>query len=404
MNELSRFAKDLARAQQRYRAFELSPTARILAEVNTQRVMQTMEVSRRFAGQLDAMGSLSLGVADQIARIDAKMRAISDVVSPTIRLLHENPWKDLLGPQSPLSQFRQRIAEIGEVYSHMTVRLRAIASLPPISAAEHAAATYQMCETWQRYGRPVDPLAASIAASEGIVDAQESDILEYPQVADLSSLETEDDVEVTDCPTLNLFEVQRTELIWVVRTSPTALGDGAVLDTLPSIEYFNTAQRVCRLAILINRQREARGEEPIFKLTSRLVESLITLPNMIANSRQLLGEFIDCLNFVFYEGAGKDNLRFLGLITDDDAGPIWAVKHFRNYDLRHDVDHGKASQVTRKLKELAADYQSLIGIPVPRKRQDFRNVQLQLIKRVETMLRKVSDAIEALPSPDANKD
>lgn len=403
MSSIARITEDLRRAQQRYQFFELSPTARILAEVRTHKLMQVMEASRRFGHQIDVMRSFSPGLANQIASINANMRAITAAISPSIQLLQQSPWKDLLGPQSPLNQFRQRVAEIGEVYSQLNARLRAIATLPSITAGQHAATTFQMCESWQRLGRPAAPLAASIAASEGIMEAQESDILEYPDVFDLSSLEPGDDVEFADQPTLNLFHVQRTELIWVARKSPAALEDETVLDTLPTFEYFNTAQSVCRLVTLINRQREARGEEPIFKLTSRLVESLVTLPNLIANSRQLLGEFIDCLNFVFYEGAGKDNLRFIGLIADDDAAPIWAIKHFRNYDLRHDVDHGKAAQVTKKLRELAADYQSLIGIRVPRKRRDYRRVQLELVKRVEAMLKKVSDAIQALPFREANK-
>jgi len=404
MSDISKITEELMRAQRRYQMFELSPTARILAEAQTQHRMQLLEISRCYSAQMNEIRSITSGFARQIASVEADMRAVVNAISPSIKMLEQGPWKKLLGPESPLTQYRARIAEISAAYSQVSIRLRSIASLPSIVAGQHAAMTYRMCESWEEAGRRLDPLVASVAASEGIVEAQEPDILEYPEVIDLSSLETEEDYELAGQPVLNLFHVQRTELIWVARTSPAALEDETVLDTLPSVEYFNAAQSVCRLVTLINRQREARGEEPIFKLTSRLVESLITLPNLIANSRQLLGDFIDCLNFVLYEGAGKDNLRFLGLISDDDAAPIWAIKHFRNYDLRHDVDHGKATQVTKKLKELAADYQSLIGIPVPRKRQDYRRVQLQLVKRIEQMLRRVSDAIEALPPPETQKD
>jgi hypothetical protein len=242
-------------------------------------------------------------------------------------------------------------------------------------------------------------LSTAIAYAEAEAGSQQAEIAGYPDVFDLASLEMEPDGKLADMPTLNLFDIQRTELIFIATKRPALLQDEQALNALPTVDYFNTAQSVCRLVTLINRQCDARGEEPVFKLTNRLVESLIGLPNLVANSRQLFGEFIDCMNFIVYEGAGKDHLRFGKLISDDDAAPVWAIKHFRNLDLRHDVDHGKPREVAKKHGDVAADYWQLIGVGLPRRRQDFRQAQLKLLKQVEVMLRRISDAIQALPPP-----
>lgn len=273
--------------------------------------------------------------------------------------------------------------------------------MPSVTAAESIARTAQLTALWRDRGRPTESLSTAIAYAEAEVASQEAEIIEYPDAFDLASLEVETDDELADMPTLNLFEIQRTELIFIATRRPGLLQDEQALNDLPTVDYFNTAQSVCRLVTLINRQCDARGEEPIFKLTNRLVESLIGLPNLVANSRQLFGEFIDYMNFIIYEGAGKDNLRFANLIHKDDAAPVWAIKHFRNLDLRHDIDHGKPRDVAKKHGDVAADYWQLIGVSIPRRRQDFRQAQLQLLKQVEDMLQRISDAIQALPPPSA---
>jgi hypothetical protein len=136
------------------------------------------------------------------------------------------------------------------------------------------------------------------------------------------------------------------------------------------------------------------GREPIFKLTIQLTESLVALPNILAVNRNCFGEFIDYVYFILYEGAGKDNLRFLDLISQDAAEAVWTLKHLRNYLVRHDVEHGKTSEITKKQKELGEHFNALIGKPMPRTRKDFTNAQLAFLRQVEEMLRLVYDALE----------
>ena len=86
----------------------------------------------------------------------------------------------------------------------------------------------------------------------------------------------------------------------------------------------------------------------IFKPTTRLMTVFNDLSWITASDRLRFGDVIDCLYFIFYEGAGKDNLRFLdkhgGPLTDADCDLIWCIKHLRNKWLRHDADHGKEKE------------------------------------------------------------
>ena len=232
---------------------------------------------------------------------------------------------------------------------------------------------------WTDQRRAIAPLVTSISFTEAQVSSQEIDIVDYPDVFDFTAIEEDTDDEAT-LPTQNLYFVQRTELILVAKKTPQLLEDEEALCSLPTMQYFNVAQSVCRLVTVIHRQCAVSGSDGVFRLTNRLAESLIALPNLVAVNQQQFSEFVDYLYFIVYEGAGKDNLRLLNVIDKTDAEPVWVLKHLRNYFTRHDVEHGKEADIKKKHERLGQIFSNLIGKPLPRSRRDFGNAQLGFLR------------------------
>ena len=125
--------------------------------------------------------------------------------------------------------------------------------------------------------------------------------------------------------------------------------------------------------------------------------------NLVAVRESQFAEFIDHLYFIVYEGAGSDNLRFLRLLDDADAEPVWMLKHIRNYFTRHDVEHGKDSEIEKKKLRLGEIFTSLIGKPLPRSRRDFGDAQLALLRHCEKCLAKISDKLEENAKHQGNR-
>ena len=266
------------------------------------------------------------------------------------------PWNHLPALRSEIDLAERLHSEITNRFSSASSDLLFTALRPSSVGMEHIQQTLKLSQLWERAGRSVAPLASSIACTGQQVAAQDEEIIRYPAIFDLNAIEESEDTELAVLPVQNLYRVQRAELVFIARTSPNALEDDETINSLPSFEYTRTVQAVCGLMLLINQQCATRGEAEIFKPTNQLMRALVTLPNLIAVSRDHFGQFIDYLYFMVYEGAGKDNLRFLGLIQSAAVEPVWRVKHIRNYDLRHDVEHGKPSDIAKKQQELGQDY------------------------------------------------
>ncbi|MBU4307199.1 MAG: hypothetical protein KKB32_05125 [Acidobacteria bacterium] len=122
-----------------------------------------------------------------------------------------------------------------------------------------------------------------------------------------------------------------------------------------------TVQRGRRVLALVTQCNEAGKTSKIgmeiFKPTTRLMIVFTDLPWISPTDQSGFAEMVDCLYFIFYEGAGKDNLRFLekngGPLTDADCDLIWCIKHLRNKWLRHDADHGEKKDIQKSWAELA---------------------------------------------------
>ena len=120
----------------------------------------------------------------------------------------------------------------------------------------------------------------------------------------------------------------------------------------PIAQTVQRGRRVLELVTQCNEagKTSAYGVE-IFKPTTRLMTVFNDLPWLSSTDRSRFADVVDCLHFIFYEGAGKDNLRFLdkhgGPLTDGDCDLIWCIKHLRNKWSRHDADHGKEKDIQK---------------------------------------------------------
>jgi len=400
MNEIARLAAEIGKRYEAER-FAISEAARVLQEYDRSRRAAFEAIAKPLEDHRRMMESITRTLIEPITAIEAQQKAFAKSIADIMAFAKYDPWSHLSAVSSEFARIQTQVSQITSVYASLHIDLRAVVTLPSFAGTDHIRDTLRLSELWVRGGKSAAALASSIACTEQHVAAQDEEILQYPAVFNLDALEESEDAELAVLPTLNLYHVQRTELVLVARRSPDALEDPATIDALPSFDYTRTAQAVCGLIPLINQQCAARGEEEIFKPTNQLIRALVTLPNLIAVSRDLFAQFIDCLYFMVYEGAGKDNLRFLGRVPDAAVEPVWAIKHLRNYDLRHDVEHGKPREIEKKQLGLGQDYYRLIGVPTPRTRRDFRNAQLALLRQVESLLRGISDAINALPPPGA---
>ena len=396
MTDISKVYRDLHRAMESYRLFAEPPIMRLAIEAHNAFKLEQVRLSQMTSVSNDLQNLLSLQ-----PRLLAEINAMQQTMTANRAAFEElgklpalRDLRGVFGQLDTLQQMRSQIAAISEMYRSFAPQVQLFALRPTTVGAAHITSTAGLLTAWEARQRPVHPLMASISCTEAQVISQEADILEYPEVFDFAEIEEADENETAIAPTHNLYYVQRSELILIARKTPQFLDDEQSLNSLPTLRYFNLAQSVCRLVTIINRQCAVSGNDAVFRLTDRLAESLVALPNVIAIDQHKFAEFVDYLYFIIYEGAGKDNLRFLDLVGSDDTEPVWVLKHIRNYLTRHDVEHGKEKDIKKKQERLGAIFSSLIGKPLPRTRRDFGDAQIAFLTQIEAMLKKVSDELE----------
>jgi len=108
---------------------------------------------------------------------------------------------------------------------------------------------------------------------------------------------------------------------------------------------------------------------------------------------------VDCLYFLLYEGAGKDNLRFLkengGVLEENECNLIWSIKHLRNKWLCHDPDHGKESDIKKSWGQLGAVLEDMGLHSLPTTPCDFRVLHRALLSRTQQFLRTIAQRLAA---------
>jgi len=157
------------------------------------------------------------------------------------------------------------------------------------------------------------------------------------------------------------------------------------------------AQSIQRLLITCNRAKKINGKDAIFKYTDKFVEAIVTLSRINSGDEHSLGDLVDALYLLVYEGAGKDKLRFLcdfgGPLKSQDCEFVWHLKLLRNKWLRHDIEHGNEKSIKRSWKELkeALDFFGLDELPMDI--DEFKYLHLNILRNAELFLTLMHDAV-----------
>ena len=245
---------------------------------------------------------------------------------------------------------------------------------------------------------PTHDIAARLRASMNLAEHQLLEIAD--EVSDFIAVPEDDEepdaIRILDAPFTQQDELLNYEFI-------KDENDTAAL-TIVS-QTAQNVQRARRLLKLITQCNEAgktseSGVE-IFKPTTRLMTVFSDLPWLSATDRFRFGDVVDCLYFIFYEGAGKDNLRFLdkcgGPLTDVDCDLIWCIKHLRNKWSRHDADHGKEKEIQKSWAELAAKFRWLGLAEHPTDTRHFQQLHIKLLELAEDFLTRILNKLILKP-------
>jgi hypothetical protein len=200
----------------------------------------------------------------------------------------------------------------------------------------------------------------------------------------------DDDERPSEIRILNAPFVQQDELL-----ACHGVADGndseAIMKASTSMRIVQLARRVLKLVNQCNEAgRVSVSCAEIFRPTTRLMEVYSDLPWIVATDQCRFADVVDCLYFIFYEGAGKDNLRFLdkhgGPLTNTDCELVWHIKRLRNKWTRHDADHGKEADIQKSRHELAATFRYLGLGEYPTDSYHFQQLHERLLVLAEQLL------------------
>ncbi len=238
-----------------------------------------------------------------------------------------------------------------------------------------------------------DPSPDIAARLRGSLNLAEQQLLGIADAVSNFIAVPDDNDEPGDARILDAPFDQQNELLG----SPSIVGEFDVESMTIASTTAQTAQRGRRVLELVTLCNEAgktseSGVE-IFKPTTRLMIAFNDLPWLSPTDRWRFADVVDCLYFIFYEGAGRDNLRFLeehgGPLSKADCDLIWCIKHLRNKWSRHDADHGKDKDIQKSWTELAAKFRWLGLAEHPTDAHHFQQLHLQLLVLAEIFLAKI---------------
>jgi hypothetical protein len=128
-----------------------------------------------------------------------------------------------------------------------------------------------------------------------------------------------------------------------------------------------------------------------------MIEALVDVVALVPTNKIDFGSFIDCLYWLFYEGAGSDKLRFLaqhgGPLVDGECKVIWDIKILRNKLYRHDPDHGDQASIKGSYRSLGEALGRLGFAHQPYNASHYRSLHRALVRQVVVFL---SQLIEKL--------
>ncbi len=191
----------------------------------------------------------------------------------------------------------------------------------------------------------------------------------------------------------NHFEIQKREIEAEISEKGSREDLEKRIVQLSAVQITSLSRELCLLMMDINQNAKLKQSPVIFKLTERFVKSAIELDTIIAENEVTFGAFIDRLYFMLYEGAGGDKLRYFQLLNDSELEPIWHLKQFRNFAMRHDPDHGQQTDVERKYHKLRELYATYLGRQATPQGSEYETLQVKFLKACVMMLKQFNDKL-----------
>jgi hypothetical protein len=191
-----------------------------------------------------------------------------------------------------------------------------------------------------------------------------------------------------------LLRVQRKELL-LAREIPEDADVHLLVSLAPSAVLAAKAREIVGQIVRCNRLARGLGDDNVFKPTTSFMEAQNNLSWIAVVNTQSLGDLVDSLYLMLYEGAGRDNLRYLQYINGEDCGVIWTIKHLRNKWLRHDPEHGKPADIKRSFIDLRNALGSLGINGQPRRKEEFQLIHKNLLDQVGQLLDRLEEALSA---------
>ncbi|MCA9442603.1 MAG: hypothetical protein KC964_17500, partial [Candidatus Omnitrophica bacterium] len=235
---------------------------------------------------------------------------------------------------------------------------------------------------------PLQDIAKALSASAELAQSQYLRSISQKQPVISSSLAK---IQQLHPSTINLFKVQQKELI----QKPELVKDDADFELIQLPTSTFLSEMSSEVLILVNDCNELWSfdrEEDLFKPTRKLMVAITELPLTVATDKTSLGNIVDFLYFILYEGSGEMS-RLLsekkGVLEKDECNVIWAIKHLRNYWLRHDPDHGDDATIKKKRESLRESLEGLGFTNLPRRPEEFKALQTKLLEEIKTLLETV---------------
>jgi len=353
--------------------------------LGVQRMIAQMQASQQMANHL------TRDYRSSIASLHEQADQWKSLVVPAIRQLHDlkavsahvtSLADSFVAWESSATRLAQRVNEIGLIAQRAQLAARLFAPSAVFTAFTND--TFAEIESAKNQ-RQAWALETSLQLAE------EQLIATTDALGTAIAAPTDDD-EVSETRELRSPYVQQIELLDAVEGADTE--DAATLiDASPAASAVDLSRNILTMVVTCNEARKISGAEEIFKPTTKLLEVYTDMPWLMPVDKRSFSQFVDCLYFLFYEGAGKDKLRFLkshgGPIADEDFDFILCVKHLRNKWTRHDADHGKDVAIRKAWAELAAKFQSLGLQHMPVTADDFRLIHVNLLSMAYEFIEKI---------------
>lgn len=187
-------------------------------------------------------------------------------------------------------------------------------------------------------------------------------------------------------------------LPWIQQEELSAMSDES--EEAPSTTTAIDVREAINAALRCDDQYQLTREMKLFRATNRTTFAANELSFIVVTDETLLGIFCDHLYFMFYEGAGGGNLRYLskhgGVLELEECDFLWRLKHLRNFWLRHDVEHGSEGEIEKKRRELRTDL-AYYGLGrKPESRDEYRSLQTAIVADMTEFIKTLKAALQRL--------